>query len=210
MSKILCIYPKDFSIAFLDEVYQKICTLDEVVGLQGSPIDDDYYFDKLEENIQNAQVVCFLGHGNSSALFGSVSDPLICSENDNIKLLKGKTLYLDACKSADFIKGNSFHDAIGFGFMPTSLDDVRDGNLHNLPISNLLDEDIDSFVNAKNRIWIKTIDSVGLETPEKFASKFRFYTNKEIVDCLIKRKTKNFRTVADMLYYLKEDMKYFS
>lgn len=94
--------------------------------------------------------------------------------------------------------------------MPTSLDDVRDGNLHNLPISNLLDEDIDSFVNAKNRIWIKTIDSVGLETPEKFASKFRFYTNKEIVDCLIKRKTKNFRTVADMLYYLKEDMKYFS
>lgn len=61
MSKILCIYPKDFSIAFLDEVYQKICTLDEVVGLQGSPIDDDDYFDKLEENIQNAQVVCFWG-----------------------------------------------------------------------------------------------------------------------------------------------------
>lgn len=93
--------------------------------------------------------------------------------------------------------------------MPTSLDDVRNGNLHNLPMSNLLDEDINSFIDAKNRIWIKTIDRVGLDSVERFASKFRFYANKEIVDCLRQRKTKNFRTVADMLYYLKQDMRYF-
>lgn len=209
MSKILCIYPKDFSIDFLNEVYQKICALNEAVGLLGSPIDDDDYFEKLEHNIQDAQIVCFLGHGSSSTLYCSVSDPLICTENDNIELLKGKTLYLDACRSADFIKNHSFRDAIGFGFMPTSLDDVRNGNLHNLPMSNLLDEDINSFIDAKNRIWIKTIDRVGLDSVERFASKFRFYANKEIVDCLRQRKTKNFRTVADMLYYLKQDMRYF-
>lgn len=208
MAKILCIYPKDATIGFLDVVYQKICSIDGAIGLEGTPVEDDDYFDKLEKTLQDAQIVCFLGHGSSSTLYGPHDNPLICTDNDNVGLLQGKTLYLDACKSADYIAEHHLNSAIGFGFMPTSLDDVRNGILHKLKINELLDEDIDYFVKAKNNIWLKTIDSVGFESPKKFFSMFRFYTNKEIVDCLINGSTKHYRIVADMLYYLKEDMNF--
>ena len=208
MAKILCIYPKDTTIDFLDVVYQKICSMDGAIGLEGTPVEDDDYFEKLEKSIQDVQIVCFLGHGSSSSLYGPHDNSLICKENGNMGLLKGKTLYLDACKSADYIAEYHLNSAIGFGFMPTSLDDARNGNLHKLEINELLDEDIDYFVKAKNNVWLKTIDSVGFESPKKFFSMFRFYTNKEIVDCLINGSTKHYRIVADMLYYLKEDMSF--
>lgn len=49
MAKILCIYPKDTTIDFLDVVYQKICSMDGAIGLEGTPVEDDDYFEKLDK-----------------------------------------------------------------------------------------------------------------------------------------------------------------
>lgn len=54
--------------------------MDGAIGLEGTPVEDDDYFEKLEKSIQDVQIVCFLGHGSFSSLYGPHDNPLICKE----------------------------------------------------------------------------------------------------------------------------------
>lgn len=211
MSNSLCIFPKDVTTEFLRPVFDLICENSLFIGLDSDSIDDDYYLDTLEDIIKDVETVIFLGHGSSTTLYGSNLNPMFCQENDNISLLERKKLLLFSCRSTDFLKNYKLHSSIGFGFIPTSLDDARDGvKLHKIDISNLDSLDIEAFKTSIVNIWKRTIIDVRLSSINRFMSLFVFYTNVEIVDILINHKDLPHNTiVADMLYYLKEDMVYF-
>lgn len=67
------------------------------------------------------------------------------------------------------------------------------------------------FRQAIVRIWHRTLIEVSLEQLATISNAFSFYANCEIVDTLLhSKKTPDYRVLADMLYYLKEDMKYYS
>ena len=99
---------------------------------------------------------------------------------------------------------------MGFGFIPTSLDDARDGKLHRLNLKNLDLSSLSLFQQSIVRIWLKTLREAALEHPAEISHIFSFYTNCEIVDTLLHHKeSPDYRLIADMLYYLKEDMTYY-
>ena len=115
-----------------------------------------------------------------------------------------------ACKSAEFIKRNHFQKSLGFGFIPTSLDDARDGVLHNMNLKKLDSEGLEMFRQSIIRIWQRTLKELTFEQLECVPDFFSFYTNMEIVNTLLHHKDyRHYRIVADMLYYLKDDLRYF-
>lgn len=210
MNNILCIYPRDVTTEFLRPVYKAICANPNVVGLELDTIDDDEFLEKLSNHLANADVVFFLGHGSSTCLYGTNLNPLIEDKMGNIECLRNKSLVLFACRSAEFIKNYNFQDSLGFGFIPTSLDDVRDGVLHSVNLRNIGSSCLDMFRQAIVRIWNRTLTEVSLEQLATISNVFSFYTNCEIVDTLLHSKeSPEYRILADMLYYLKEDMKYY-
>lgn len=211
MNKILCIYPKDTTTEFLRPVYNAICIKPHVVGLELDTIEDDDFLEKLSDHLADAGVVFFLGHGSSTCLYGTDLNPLIEDKMGNIEGLRNKSLILFACKSAEFIKNYQFQDSLGFGFIPTSLDDARDGVLHSVNMRKIDSSSLGMFRQAIVRIWKRTLTEVSLEQLATISSIFAFYTNCEIVDTLLHSKEfPHYRILADMLYYLKEDMKYYS
>ncbi len=210
MNDILCIYPKDATTEFLRPVYNAICAKPHVVGLELDTIEDDDFLEKLSDHLAKAGVVLFLGHGSSRCLYGTNLNPLIEDKMGNIEDLRNKSLILFACKSAEFIKNYHFQNSLGFGFVPTSLDDARDGVLHSVNLRNIDSSCLDMFRQAIVRIWQRTLTEVSLEQLTTISNVFSFYTNCEIVDTLLHNKeTPDFKILADMLYYLKEDMKYY-
>lgn len=210
MNKILCIYPKDATTEFLRPVFNAICAKPHVVGLELDTIEDDNFLEILSDHLADADCVFFIGHGSSTCLYGSNLNPLIEDKMGNIEELRNKSLILFACKSADFIKTYQFHNSLGFGFIPTSLDDARDGKLHRLNLKNLDLSSLSLFQQSIVRIWLKTLREAALEHPAEISHIFSFYTNCEIVDTLLHHKeSPDYRLIADMLYYLKEDMTYY-
>ena len=210
MNKTLCIYPKDATTEFLRPVYKAICAKPHAVGLELDTIEDDDFLEKLSDHLADADGVFFLGHGSSTCLYGTNQHPLLEDKMGNIDGLHNKSLILFACKSAEFIKNYHFQDSLGFGFIPTSLDDAREGVLHNVNLKNIDSSCLDTFQQAIVRIWSRTLSEVTLEKLAIISNVFSFYTNCEIVDTLLHGKeSSDYRILADMLYYLKEDMNYY-
>lgn len=210
MNKILCIYPKDDTTEFLRPVYNAICAKPHVTGWELDTIEDDDFLEKLSDYLADAGVVFFLGHGSSTCLYGTNLNPLIEDKMGNIEGLRNKSLILFACKSAEFIKNYHFQDSLGFGFIPTSLDDARDGVLHSVNLKNIDSSCLGMFRQAIVRIWHRTLAEVSLEKLATISNVFSFYTNCEIINTLLySKESPDYRILADMLYYLKEDMKYY-
>ena len=210
MNNILCIYPKDATTEFLRPVYNAICAKPHVVGLELDTIEDDDFLEKLSNHLADADGVFFLGHGSSTCLYGTNLHPMIEDKMGNIEGLRNKSLILFACKSIEFIKNYHFQDSLGFGFIPTSLDDARDGVLHNVDLKNIDSSCLDTFQQTIVRIWTRTLSEVSFDKLSTLSNVFSFYTNCEIVDTLLHSKEfSNYRILADTLYYLKEDMKYY-
>ena len=208
MNKILCIYPQDKTTSFLEPVYDELCQRFGAEGLKGDPTEDDDYLERLANLVQEAETIVFLGHGSSGVLYGINFNMLICEENGNIDLLRHKHLILFACHSSDFIKRQGLTDALGFGEIPTSDYDVENGKLHGLPIKDLKDSDVEYIKAAIVRIWKNSLAEVDVTDINCFHQTFSYQTVKEIVRCLVNRESRNFRLIADVLYYLKMDMDY--
>ena len=153
--------------------------------------------------------IIWLFEGSSTCLYGTNLNPLVDDGMGNIEELRGKSMIIFACKSAEFIKRYHFPKSLGFGFVPTSLDDARDGVLHNMNLRELNSVGLEMFKKAIVRIWHRTLKEVTFEQMERIPDLFSFYTNHEIVNTLLHHKDyQYYRIVADMLYYLKDDMRF--
>lgn len=206
MSKILCIFPKDSTTEFLEPLFEELCKKYDATPLLGDPQDDDDYLDKLAELAEQSDTIIFLGHGSSKVLYGVNFNELILAYN--VDLFRGKNVIIFACNSVGFIDTYKLIHALGFGQVPTSDYDAENGKLHSLPLKNLTIPDIDYIQKAIVKIWIRTLAEADILDVRSFYKVFSYYTNVEIVDCLKKHEQQNFRLIADILYYLKEDMDY--
>ena len=206
MSKTVCLYPEDATTTFLLPLYEHICNVLNAVGIHNDTTDEDDALDKIYKEIEDADLILFLGHGNSANLYGSRLDNVVFEES-NHQLLKDKTLFLLACNSADFIHRFGYTNAIGFDFLPTSLDDVRTQRmLHNIRIEELERADVNVYKDSLVHIFINTISKETMTDFHLFKERLKFNVSQGIVDCLINKKSTNYRVVADELYYLYKDM----
>jgi len=125
MSKVICIFPQDFTTEFLRPLCEHICMSFGAieVGFDISGEDDPH--ELIYNAISDAQTIFFLGHGRSDCLYASIIDNDKLIDENNISLLSGKQLFLLACNSGELIHNYGLQNAVGFGFLPTSIDDVK-------------------------------------------------------------------------------------
>lgn len=143
----------------------------------------------------------------STCLYASILDNVELFNKDNIHLLEGKRLFLLACNSDQFITKFKLADAVGFGFLPTSEEDIeRTKQYHKLDISVTGILDVDCFKTALVQCLINTLSRETMDDPYLFRERMLFNTCGEIVDCLTNKKSTNYRVVADELYYVYKDM----
>ncbi len=207
MSKIVCIYPQDSTTNFLRPLCDYICTTFSAIEVGYDTTSDNDPLETIYNEIRDAQIVFFLGHGMSSCLYASVIDNVKIFNKDNISLLSGKHLFLLACNSDQFIRNFKLSNAIGFGFLPTSEDDVRNTKqYHKMDIFNTGVLDIGCFNKALVNCIINTLVVDTMKDFHLFKERMLFNTCREIVDCLLKKESKNYRIVADELYYMCKDM----
>jgi len=206
MKNTVCIYPKDQTTDFLLPLYEHICTNIQAIGIHEDTTEDDDSLDRIYEVIKDADVVIFLGHGTSKVLYGSRCDNVVF-EYLNHSLLLDKRLFLLSCNSNQFIKNYKLTDAIGFGFLPTSLDDARQTkDFHNISIVDLEKKDVDCFNVALVNAFINTISDTTIVDFYLFKERLNFNISKGIVQCLLKKETPNYRIIADELYFVYKDM----
>ena len=206
MSKVLCIFPKDSTTEFLEPLFEELCKKYDATPLLGDPQDDDDYLDKLADLVEQSDTIIFLGHGSSEVLYGVNFNELI--QAYNVDMFRGKRLLLFACNSVGFIKKYKLTQALGFGIVPTSDYDAENVKLHSLPLKNLTILDIGYIQKAIVRIWNRTLAEADFLDVRSLYKVFSYYTNVEIVECLKKHEQQNFRLIADILFYLKNDMDY--
>ncbi len=207
MSNVICIYPQDRTTAFLRPLCDYICSTfkAEEIGFDTSGDDDPH--ETIYDAIIGAQTVFFLGHGSSYCLYASILDNDKLIEENNVGILRGKQLFLLACNSNQFIIHFGLSDSIGFGFLPTSVDDInRTRHYHRLDISNTTSSDVKCFNEALVNGLVNTLSWETMGDYSLFAERFKFSISKEIIDCLINSGSANRRVVADELYYLFKDL----
>lgn len=207
MSKTLCIYPNDSTTAFLEPIFVAICRWYNSVSVAGDSSDDGF-FDSISKRLcdESLDSLIFLGHGSSSILYGCRFDILLKTED--LVSWPNKTMVLFSCNSREFLKKMGATRYIGFGFVPSGLDDINENtNFHNLNLSQLRSEDWE-YVRCKyQKIWIDALrgfsdfnDVVGL------GARLNLHMNCAIVEVLEDKTEPNRPLIADMLYYIKEDM----
>jgi hypothetical protein len=206
MSKTVCIFPQDATTDFLRPLCDHICATFDAVEVGYDTSGDDDPLEVIYNEINDAQTIFFLGHGISTCLYASILDNVELFNKDNISLLEGKRIFLLACDSNQFITKYKITDAIGFGFLPTSEDDVRNRKLHKMDISGTGVLDVEYFNNALVRCFINTLSNATIEDFNLFKERMMFNASKEIVDCLENKECTNYRIVADELYYLYKDV----
>lgn len=207
MSKAVCIYPQDTTTDFLRPLCDHICATFEAKEV-GYDTSGDY--DPMEiffNEIKDAETIFFLGHGKSTCLYASILDNAELFNKNNISLLEGKRLFLLACNSDQFIDKFKLTNAVGFGFLPTSEEDVSNRkNYHKMDISNTNVLDIDSFNSGLVDCLINTLSQDTLRDFHLFKERMNLNISAEIVDRLVNKTTTNYRIVADELYYIYKDM----
>lgn len=207
MSKTVCIYPQDATTDFLRPLCDHICTTFDAVEVGYDTSGDDDPLEVIYSKIKDAQTVFFLGHGMSTCLYASILDNVELFHKDNISMLEGKRLFLLACNSNQFIDKFKLIDSIGFGFLPTSKEDIeRTKQYHKIDISITSILDVDCFKSALVQCLINTLSEETMNDFHLFKERLLFNTSKEIVDCLINKQSTNYRVVADELYYIYKDL----
>ena len=114
MSKVVCIYPQDLTTDFLRPLCDHICATFDAVEVGYDTSGDDDPLELIYNEIGDAKIVFFLGHGMSTCLYASTLDNVELFNKDTISLLEGKCLFLLACDSGQFITKYNIANAIGF------------------------------------------------------------------------------------------------
>ena len=206
MSKMVCIFPQDETTDFLRPLCDHICATFDAVEVGYDISISDNQIEIIYNSIKDAKTIFFLGHGTSTSLYARLNEVILFNQT-NISLLQNKQLFLLACNSDQFINTYKLSEAIGFGFLPTSLYDARHvKKLHSMRIEHLKQNDIDSYNTALVNALISTLSEATMADSHLFAERLKFSTCEEIVRILLQKGTPNYRLVADELYYFYKDV----
>lgn len=205
--KTVCLYMEDYTTVFLRPLYDHICQTFNAIGVVYDTSVDEDPLEIIYKELRDAQIVFFLGHGMSTCLYASIIDNVELVNRDNIDLLKGKQLFLLACNADQFIKKYNLTNSIGFGFLPTSLEDVRNvKRFHSTCIDDLKEEDVKYYNSSIVNALIHTLCKDTMNDLHLLQERLKFNISKEIVHCLLKKEVTNYRIVADELYYVYKDV----
>ena len=207
MNKTVCIFPEDFTTEFLRPLCDFICATFDAVEVGYDTSGDNDPLEIIYNKLKDAKTIFFLGHGKSTCLYASITDNVELINKNNISLLDGKRLFLLACDSNQFVEKYNLTNAIGFGFLPTSLDDARSNrNFHHIHKEILTSEDVSIYKKNLVNIFTNSLSKETLKDLSLLKERIFFNTCMRIVDCLTNRECPNYKIVADELFYLNYDM----
>ena len=212
MNKVLCIFPQEQTTFFLQPVYDMLVRMG-AEGFNFNTVESDEDLQSiLYDQIENSGLVIAFCHGNSECLFGTQGEEgfngnELLSGGDLFRL-KDKKLVLFSCNSAELAKKNKYVSSVVFGLIPSTIYETQNAEFHKLPMKELDKRDIEVIQQSLVRVWLRTLKRVGLEDLRQFCDTFSFFLNVEIVDILIDRHANHYRTIADVLFYIKNDMDY--
>lgn len=202
----ICIFPQDETTAFLTPIAQILQAAG--VDVFDGNTNDESYSKKIFDTIPQHDTVVFLGHGSSDALSGTNQAPLI--DSSNVDLLRGKTLFLLACNSKEFITAYGLKNAIGFDIIPTSEMDVNTivdqdfSYFENIPGES----DLEWFRTAIVRIVVNSFENSGMENMTMLYNKIKMFANRERYTCIRECKELHYRDILRMLFDFKDSMVY--
>jgi len=230
---ILIIHPNDRTTNFLSKIKSHLIkTFDNQIhhfNIYPNDESHDQCLERISKHPENGLII-FLGHGRSDKLYGSRgnlyhnlnfvsheaiqeepdsyynNDDFINSENADIFL--GKNVFCLACNSNDKIAKFSIEKGakafLGFGDIPTSIEEFKDNG-----IVNVSGDMVRMMKTELNYIIKKSLEH-GISnhhTFEQLHNLIRFVTNQRITDILVTRKDVRERHVlTDYLYYLKKNI----
>lgn len=210
MSKIACIYiqERDGTTSFLSPFVEHIRNLFYPIFVDYDIDSEDDPLEIIYQTVSTADTVLFFGHGTSDQLYASTVDNVALYNKDNIDLLGGKRLFLLSCNSADFIRKHRLNNALGFGMLPTSLDDARKWKaLHGVYIEDFTRDDISIYNHAVVEILINSVTANSIIDFALIKERIKFQTSAEIARCLFQHKDNaKYRDLADLLYYFQKDV----
>lgn len=212
MNKVLCIFPQEQTTFFLQPVYDMLVRMG-AEGFNFNTVESDEDLQSiLYDQIENSGLVIAFCHGNSECLFGTQGEEgfngnELLSGGD-LNRLKGKKLILFSCNSVELAKKKKYFTSVVFGLIPSTFYETQNAEFHKLLMKELDEKDVDVIQQSLVRVWLRTLEQVGFDDLRQFCDTFRFYMDVEIVDVLIGRLANHFRTIADVLFYIKNDMDY--
>lgn len=212
MNKVLCIFPQEQTTSFLQPVYDMLVRMG-AEGFNHNTVESDEDLQSiLHAQINESDFVIVLCHGCSTCLYGTQGElgfdgNELLSGGDLFRL-KDKKLVLFSCNSAELAKKNEYASSVVFGLIPSTIYETQNAGFHELPMKELDEKDVGVIQQLLVCVWLRTLEQVGFDDLRQFCDTFRFYMDVEIVNVLIGRLTNHFRTIADVLFYIKEDMDY--
>ncbi len=189
--KINIIHPKDDTTDFLEEIYLylKENTSAEINVIRLTTKEDHSSFFEFIHEIDNNELILFLGHGTSSGLSGArtnfyQSDAFITERQ--LSVFKNKNLILLSCRSNQYLntyfKDCGLKSSIGF---PNLITDFQEIEEHDDPkrVEDITKEDIELFKNSIVNIVKYSLEDFILNNLTVFQlfNRIKLRTNKRII-----------------------------
>jgi len=211
--KILCIFPEDPSLSFLSSLraylveYYSYHIIEPTEESYNKTID-------LIASMEANSLILFFGHGASHCFYGACSNIFPQKQlvnRSNIGILANKNMFALTCRSNDFFDYHkaSINDFFGFGNMPTDWEEIVAERNTGDPfyLRNINETEIDVFKRILNNIVLSAFQSTDdLLNFESLYLSIKLNINKSISKLLIDKRAPNYREIANILFYMKEDI----
>ncbi len=211
--KILCIFPEDPSLAFLSTLRNY---LEENYNCHFILANDESYNISIDtiSSLEPNSLIMFFGHGASHCFYGSCSQEFPQRQlvnSTNIEALKDKNVFALSCRSCDFLDSNKriIKEFFGFGNMPTDWDEIVAERNTGDPfyLNKMTQEDVEIYKSLLNKIVLQSLKKTeDLLDFRRLYLSIKLSINKEISKLLIEKNPLNYREIANLLFYLKEDI----
>lgn len=157
MSRIVCVFPVDESTNFLEPIRM---ILEKELGatiIRGDTTKEEHRNEIMTQlrELTEQDIFVFMGHGASYCLYGSPLDgeSQTLFGKDALSLPNRSRSLLISCRSNDFINPLQLVNAIGFGEIPATWEEIRKLREDDCSCYAGIDEDTvpeyrNSFVNA--------------------------------------------------------------
>lgn len=142
------IHPIDDSTKFLEQIYIRVAHEIGDANVHVFSFEEDHeHLKEIGELPKNSKII-FLGHGRHDRLYGVLAEsdePYISATQ--MSIFKGQNLLAIACKSSDLLmnacKTTNIIEAIGFGHLPTSNDEVK--KIRSMRKQIITEQDLNDF-----------------------------------------------------------------
>lgn len=211
--KILCIFPEDATLAFLDHLKEYLEKHFDSIRITPNQDSHDKALEKIKALPENSTII-FIGHGSSHCFYGACNagfERKSYINNSNFHIFKNKEIFALSCRSSEFLETNkaTLKNYIGFGNLPTDWKEIESERNYgdSQYLNNLSETDINYYKEALTSIilscFLKLDDFYDFKI---FYFKLKLHINKEIANLIIEKKNKNYRAIANLWYDTKLEM----